>query len=209
MPSGSSRFPSKFCKHFLSVPAALYNPVFLILLDLCTQITFGEEYKLWNSSLCSFHHSPVTFSLLGTICFPQYPFSSTLNLCSSFNMPIQNRKWKYILVIVKVNLSLCITKYRAMKLIHCVIKYQAIKTYWGSRSIDPRILNLGSNNNNLRRYKRCGAKTEFKQYQFSVQQQKKPQTVASKYWKLAHYYVTKEQSLLTDVTSFVRKFLTT
>jgi len=61
-------------------------PAHLILLDFITRTTFGEEYRSLISSLCTFHHSPVTSSLLG----PNIPLNSllsgTLSLRSSLNV---------------------------------------------------------------------------------------------------------------------------
>ena len=47
---------------------------------------FGEEYRLWNSSLCSILRFPVTSPLLSPdILFSTF-FSNTLCLCSSLNV---------------------------------------------------------------------------------------------------------------------------
>ena len=50
---------------------------------------FGEEYISLSSSLCSFLHSPVTLSLLGSNTLLITLFSNTLSLCSSLNVSNQ------------------------------------------------------------------------------------------------------------------------
>jgi len=53
----------------------------LILLDLITRSTIlGEEYRSLSSSLCNFHHSPVTSSLLGPNILLKTLFSNSLSL---------------------------------------------------------------------------------------------------------------------------------
>ena len=54
-------------------------PIHLILLNMITQIIFGEEYRSLSSSLCSFLHSPVTLSLLGLNILLSAPFSNTFS----------------------------------------------------------------------------------------------------------------------------------
>jgi hypothetical protein len=52
-PSG---FPTKPCLHLSSPPISARCPAYPIL-NLITQIIFGEEYRSLSSSLCSFLHS--------------------------------------------------------------------------------------------------------------------------------------------------------
>ena len=58
-------FPPKPCIYFSSSHTC-YMPRHLILLAFITQTILGEGYRSLSSSLCSFLHSPVTSSLLGS-----------------------------------------------------------------------------------------------------------------------------------------------
>ena len=80
------RFPTKtLCMPLLSplCPTGVNN---LILLDFITQTILGEECRSLSSSLCSFHYSPVTSSLLGPNILLNTLFSNTLSLHSSLNV---------------------------------------------------------------------------------------------------------------------------
>jgi hypothetical protein len=71
--------PLKPCTHFSPLPC-----VHLILLVLICLMIFGVETKLRNSTLCNFHHSPVSPNILFRALL-----SNSLSLCSFLNVTDQ------------------------------------------------------------------------------------------------------------------------
>ena len=75
---------------------------------------FDEEYRLWNASLCSLFHFPVTSSLLDPNILLSTLFSNTLSLCSSLNVsdrvshPLKTNRHNYI----SLYSNLCISEYQ-------------------------------------------------------------------------------------------------
>ena len=103
-------FPSTFSKWFLSLKFPHHNPV--IVFDLITRITYGEEYTSLSSSLCSFLHSPVTSSLLGPNILLSTLFSHTLSLRSSLNVRDQVfTQIIYIYIYMCVCVCVCVCVY--------------------------------------------------------------------------------------------------
>jgi len=71
---------------FLISPMCTACPAHLILLDLITQIMFGEVYKLQSFSFCSLLQPPTIASCLGPSLLLSTLFSYTLNPSSSLVM---------------------------------------------------------------------------------------------------------------------------
>ena len=82
LPSG---FPTKNRYTPLLLPMRATRPTHLILLYLITWTIMSEEYWQLNSSLYSFLHSPVTWSLLDPNVLLSTLFSHTFSLQTSLN----------------------------------------------------------------------------------------------------------------------------
>jgi hypothetical protein len=78
-------FPSGFPTNILY---AIFSPFVLHSLPISSSLTqsFGKDYKLQSSSLCSFLQPPFTLSLFGPNILLRTLFSNTLSLCFSPNV---------------------------------------------------------------------------------------------------------------------------
>ena len=83
----SADFPTK--SPYTTVPIRATCPAYTIPLDLITRIIIVEDYRSLNFSLCSFLHSAVTSSLLGSYIPLDTLFLNTLSLRSSLNVSDQ------------------------------------------------------------------------------------------------------------------------
>ena len=94
LPSGL--FPSGFPTKILYVPLLplirATCPTHLILLDLMTRKIFEDKYISQSSSLCSFLHSPVTSSRLGTNIFSSRCniWAASFTTCSTYFFVVSN-----------------------------------------------------------------------------------------------------------------------
>ena len=84
-------------KPFLS-PIRATCPAHLILPAFIARKILGEEYRSLSFSLCSFLHSPVTWSLLDPNTVLSTLFSNTLSLRSSLRTRYQNPVWTILLL---------------------------------------------------------------------------------------------------------------
>jgi hypothetical protein len=75
-------FPSGFPATILISYVHAECSIHFMVLDLINLLVFGEEYRLWSSSLCIVLRSVVTPSVLGTNIHLRNLFSNALNLCS-------------------------------------------------------------------------------------------------------------------------------
>jgi len=82
----SLRFPHQNPVYTSPLPHMCYMPTHLLLIDFITRTILVEQYWSLSSSLCSFLHSPVASSLLGSNILLNTLFSDTLSLHSSLTV---------------------------------------------------------------------------------------------------------------------------
>jgi hypothetical protein len=80
---------SKSCMHLSPLISVTFSAY--LIFDFLTRIAFGEEYRSWNSSLCSLLYSLGTWTFLGPNIFHSTLFSYTFILSFSFSVREQNR----------------------------------------------------------------------------------------------------------------------
>jgi hypothetical protein len=78
--SFTQMFQPKPCLHLSSSPYVLHALPISFFLILSPKEYLVIKYRLWSSSLCSLHYSPVTSSLLVPNIFLSTPFLKTLSL---------------------------------------------------------------------------------------------------------------------------------
>ena len=96
----------------------------LILFDLIKLAIFGEDHRSWNSSLCSFLHSPVASSLVVPYIFLSTLFSNTLCLLFSLNVSDQvSHPYKTTgkIIVFYVSSSWYIILHNKVRNIYCLI----------------------------------------------------------------------------------------
>ena len=81
--------PPKSCTRLSPPPIRATCPAHLILFYFITRTILGEQYRSLSSTLCSFLHSPVTSSFLGSNILLSTLFSNTLSLHSSLHVSDQ------------------------------------------------------------------------------------------------------------------------
>ena len=150
------------CTSHLPLMCYMLRSAHFILIDLITQIIFGEEYRTLGSSLCSILLSPITSPFLGPNVFLSTLFSNTLSLCSSINMTdlvtcsVCSKKWRRsrnpkllsmgTLRDIQMKHDVAEANIHCHNSCHCNIFYQLLKTLYCGVEFIVTILQLQVHN---------------------------------------------------------------